>query len=89
MAYELADLHGGTYEAAVAHERDDHLPLGMAGPDLIGLLFEGFEIPVIDFADDINKHTALAIRCMVAAMLPSPSTIIVAPIRAIFRMRAW
>jgi len=32
--------------------------------DLIRLLFEGFEIPVIDFAEDINKHSALAIRCM-------------------------
>jgi hypothetical protein len=39
----------------------------MAGPDwidLIRLLFEGFEILVIDCADYINKHSALAIRCM-------------------------
>jgi hypothetical protein len=55
----------GTYEAAMAHERDDHLFSG--GPewvDLVRLLFEGFEIPVINFADDINKHSTLAIRCM-------------------------
>jgi len=32
--------------------------------DLIRLLFEGFEIPVIDFADHINKHSTLDIRCM-------------------------
>jgi len=25
---------------------------------------QGFEIPVIDFADDINKHSTLDIRCM-------------------------
>jgi hypothetical protein len=31
---------------------------------LIRLLFEGFEILVIDCADDINKHSALAIRFM-------------------------
>ena len=67
FAYPLADLHGGKHEAAIAHERDNHLFLGMAGPgwiDLIRLLLECFEIPVIDFADDINKHSALAIRFM-------------------------
>jgi hypothetical protein len=39
----------------------------VGGPDwveLVRLLFENFEIAVIDFADDINKHSALAIRCM-------------------------
>ena len=39
----------------------------MAGPDwidLIRLLFEGFEIPAIDFSEDINKHSTLAIRCV-------------------------
>jgi hypothetical protein len=64
FAYPLADLHGGTYSAAIAHERDNHEFLGIADPDLIRLLFEGFEIPVIDFADDINKHAALAVRRM-------------------------
>src|SRR5262249_53764432 len=29
-----------------------------------GLFFEGFEIVVIDLADDINKHSAFAIRFM-------------------------
>ena len=67
FAYPIADLQGGIYAAAIAHERDNHLLLGMAEPDwidLIRLLFEGFEIPVIDCADDINKHSALAIRFM-------------------------
>jgi hypothetical protein len=43
---------------------DNH---GVAGPewvDLIRLLLEGFEIPVIDCADDINKYSALDIRCV-------------------------
>jgi hypothetical protein len=30
--------------------------------DLIRLLFEGFEILVIDLADNINEHSALVIR---------------------------
>jgi hypothetical protein len=67
FAYPIADLQGGFCAAAIAHERDNHLLLGMAGLDwidLIRLLFESFEIPVIDCADDINKHSALAIRFM-------------------------
>jgi len=32
--------------------------------EMIRLFFEGFEILVIDCADDINKHSALAIRFM-------------------------
>ena len=67
FAYPIADLQGGTCATAIAHERDNHLLLGMTEPDwidLIRLLFEGFEILVIDFADDINKHSALAIRFM-------------------------
>jgi hypothetical protein len=36
----------------------------MAGPDLICLLFKSFEISVVDFADDINKDSTLAIRFM-------------------------
>jgi hypothetical protein len=65
LEYQLPDLHGGTYEAAMAHERDDHLFSG--GPDwvdLVRLLFESFEITVIDFADDINEYSAFAIRFM-------------------------
>jgi hypothetical protein len=31
---------------------------------LVRLLFKGFEILVIDIADDINKHSVVAIRRM-------------------------
>jgi hypothetical protein len=64
FAYVIPDLQAGTYAAAIAHERDNH---GTAGPDwmdLIRPLFEGLEIPVVYLADDINKHSALAIRFM-------------------------
>ena len=66
FVYQIADLQSGTYAAAIADERDNHLLLE-AGPDrrdLIRLLFEGFEILVIDSADDIDKHSALAIGRM-------------------------
>jgi hypothetical protein len=67
FAYPIADLQSGSCFAAIADERNNDLLLGMAGPDwidLIRLLCEGFEIPVIDRADNINKHSALAIRLM-------------------------
>ena len=67
FAYVIPDLQAGTYAAAIAQERDNHLLIGMAGSDwidLIRLLFEGFEIVVIDLADHINKHSALTIRFM-------------------------
>jgi hypothetical protein len=67
FAYPIADLQGGVCFSAIADERNNHLLFGMAGPDwidLIRLLCEGFEIVVTDRADDINKHSALAIRFM-------------------------
>jgi hypothetical protein len=67
FAYLIGDLPGGLHAAAIADERDNHLLVGMAGADwidLIRLLFEGFEVLDIDLADHINKHSALAIRCM-------------------------
>jgi hypothetical protein len=67
LAYLIADQQCGLRLAAIADERDNHLLVGMAGPDgidLIRLFFEGFEIVVIDWANHINKHSALAIRFM-------------------------
>src|SRR5262249_6723227 len=67
FAYPIADLQGGVCAAAIAHERDNHLLVGMASPDgidLIRLLFEGFEVLDIDLADHINKHSAVGVRCM-------------------------
>jgi hypothetical protein len=67
FVYPIADLQSGLRMAAIADERHNYLLIGMAGPDwidLIRLFFEGFEILIIDLADDINKHSALAIRFM-------------------------
>jgi hypothetical protein len=67
FAYLIGDLQCGLGAAAIADERHNHLLVGMAGPDwidLIRLFFEGFEILIIDLADDINKHSALTIRFM-------------------------
>ena len=52
FAYLIADLQRRICAAAIADERDNYLLVGMAGLDwidLIRLLFEGFEILVIDF----------------------------------------
>jgi hypothetical protein len=52
---------------ARADERHNDLFVGMARPDwldLISLFFEGFEIALIDVANDINKDSALGIGCV-------------------------
>jgi hypothetical protein len=67
FAYPVADLQGRICFATIAHERDDHLLNGMARAnwiDLIRLLCEGFEILVVDRADDIDKHSTFAIGFM-------------------------
>src|SRR5262249_24094396 len=67
FAYLIADLQSGLHVAAIADERHNHLLIGMVDHDwidLIRLFFEGFEILIIDLADDINKHSGLAIRFM-------------------------
>jgi hypothetical protein len=64
-AYSVADLQGGICFATVASERDDHLFNGTARANwinLIRLLSEDFEILVIDRADNIDKHSAFAVR---------------------------